>query len=222
MRALAAITALVVLASLAPGQARADSTPYFHIGPQLSSLGAGAEAGLRINDYLGVRIGGNYFAAEFSDSIDDIDYELDFRLASAGAVLDVHPFGGGLRLSGGVRWNGNNVDLTARPNGSITVGGVPFSAAEAGAVKGDLELNSVAPYVGLGYQGSYFKNRLLLALEVGVLFQGRPNVELIGTGTLANDPTFRAAVEREEEDVEDKLKILRFYPVIALTLTYRF
>ena len=222
MKSLATLAVLAILAPLAPGEARADSTPFYYFGPQISSLGAGLEVGARFNDYLGLRIGANGFVYSFNSSSDDIHYNFDVRLASAGAIADVHPFGNGLRLSGGFRWSSNHVDLAAKPNGFITVGGTTFSAAEAGAVEGNLDLNNFAPYAGIGYQGRFLKDRLMLALDLGVLFQGQPEVHLEGTGSLRGDPTFEAAVRREEQDVKDKLQILRFYPVVALTLSYRF
>lgn len=222
MKSLATLAALVLLAPLAPGEARADTTPFYYFGPQISSLGAGLEVGARFNDYLGLRIGANAFVYSFKDSSDDIHYDFDVNLASGGAIFDVHPFGNGFRLSGGFRYGSNNVDLTAKPDGFITVGGTTFSAAEAGAVEGTMDLNNFAPYAGIGYQGQFMKERLMLALDVGVLFQGQPDVNLEGTGILRGDPTFEAAVRREERDVEDKLQILRYYPVIALTLSYRF
>ena len=222
VKSLATLAALVLLAPLAPGAARADSTPFYYFGPQVSSLGAGLEVGARFNDYIGLRVGANGFVYSFKQSSDDIHYDFDVRLASAGAILDLHPFGNGFRLSGGVRYGANRVDLKAKPDGFITVGGTTYSAADAGAVEGDLKLNRFAPYAGFGYQGHFMKDRLMLALDLGVLFQGRPNVHLEGTGILRGDPSFEAAVRREEQDVEDKLLILSYYPVIALTLSYRF
>lgn len=217
------LVAALLAAALSPFQsARAESEPYFYVGPQISTLGFGGEAGVRINDYVGFRIGGNYFSSDLDRDIDGTDYEFDFQLASIGGVLDFHPFGGGFRVSGGLRWNDNGFDLLARPNGSIEIGGTTFTSAEAGTVSGRLDYNKFGPYAGIGYQGGLFDNRLLLAAEIGVFYQGSPDISLSGNGTLANDPTFLAAARRERDEIEDDLSILNFYPVVALTASYRF
>jgi len=222
MRSLALLALSAAALTQLPGDARAESTPYFYLGPQISTLGFGGEAGVRLNDFLGLRAGGNYFSYDGDEEIDDTDYDFDLDLASAGAVLDVHPFGTGFRLTGGFRWNGNGADLTATPNGTITVGDQTFTAAEAGRVTGEIDFNSFAPYTGFGYQGGLFGNRLLLSFDLGVLFQGDPDVDLDGDGTLANDPAFRAELKNEADEIEDELAFLGFYPVAALTATYRF
>ncbi len=55
-----------------------------------------------------------------------------------------------------------------------------------------------------------------------MLFQGDPEVDLSASGALANDPTLLAALRREENDLEDDLDFLSFYPVVSLSLTFRF
>ena len=135
--------------------ARADG-PEFFVGPQISTLGFGGEVGVRLNPFLALRGGGNYFAFNFEKKFNKTDYDVDFELASAGALLDVHPLGTGFRISGGFRWNGNNMDLKATPNGSITIGDTTFSAAEAGTLtrlswfRGEIRKITATPRAGEG------------------------------------------------------------------------
>lgn len=204
-----------------PDAARAD-TPNFFLGPQISTLGFGGEAGVRLNPFIAIRGGGNYFATGFDQEFTDVDYDVDFQLASAGGVVDIHPLGNGFRLSGGVRWNGNNIDVDAEPTGTVDIGGRTFTAADVGRIEGNIGFNNFAPYAGLGFQGGFFGDRVNIAFDVGVLFQGDPDVDLDAKGLLANDPTLRAELEEEEDDIEDDLQFLGFYPVAALTVTVHF
>ncbi|MFQ5959442.1 MAG: hypothetical protein ACE5LF_08755 [Alphaproteobacteria bacterium] len=222
MRCLISLTLFAILALSGAHPARADSATFFHLGPEVSTLGLGGEAGVRVNDFLGIRVGGNYFETDFDASVASTDYDLDFTLQSAGAVIDVYPFGGGLRLSAGLRWNGNNIDLSVTPTNSIAIGGTTFTAAELGTLSGDLDFDDFAPLAGFGYEAGFLDDRLLLAFGAGVLFQGDPEVDLSATGTLATDASLLAALQREENDIENDLEFLGFYPVLSLSLTFRF
>ena len=62
----------------------------------------------------------------------------------------------------------------------------------------DVDFNDIAPYAGLGFQSGFFGNRVEFAFDVGVLFQGDPDVDLDADGTLSNDPTLRARLKEEE------------------------
>ena len=71
------------------------------IGLRVSTLGAGIEADRSFSDSTGARVGFNYFTADYSAKIDDIDYDLDLNLMSVSVLLDWHPFKGSFRISGG-------------------------------------------------------------------------------------------------------------------------
>ena len=60
------------------------------------------------------------------------------------------------------------------------------------------------------------------AFDVGVLFQGDPEVDLNANGTLSGDPTLQAELDNEADEIEDDLQFLGFYPVAAITATVRF
>ena len=216
---LLAVAAISLVSGLSA--ARADG-PAITFGPQISTLGLGGEAGVRLNDFVGQRGGGNYFTVDFDNNVNSTNYAFELDLASAGGVVDLHPFGGGFRVSGGVRWNGNNASLRATPNGTILIGDTTFTAAQAGSLSGDLDFEAFVPLASVGYQGSFFADRVQLSFDLGVLFQGDPNVTLNASGTLANDPTLLAQLRQEENKIEDELNILGFYPIAALTLTFRF
>ena len=218
------IFSIIVFAWMSANFAAADESwrPEITAGPTLSTLGIGADVGVRFNDFVGLRVGGNYLSFNVDVKSTDVDYDADFKFASIGGTIDVYPLTRVLRLSAGFRYNGNSVDFSATPNGSITLGGTTFPAAAAGQVNGDLDFNKFAPYVGVGLEGRFIADRLILGAEAGVLFQGRPTVDLRGSGPLAGDPTFEAALRQEEANLEDDLAFLRYYPVFAIYAAYRF
>jgi hypothetical protein len=198
------------------------------LGPNASTLGFGVEIGYRFNDYFGLRIGGNYYTHDGIEvDVTDIDYDADLSLGSAGAVVDIYPFRRTFRVTGGLRYNGNTVDLTSTPTSNVTIGGTPFTPSQVGTLDGDISFSDYAPYVGIGVEETFLQGRLIVGADLGVFFQGEPRVDLKSNGTLANDPFFRTALDLEEEDIEENLKFLNifdpaFYPVIGVSILYRF
>src|SRR5438093_93039 len=108
----------------------------FGVGVKAGTLGFGADLTGRINNWLSVR--GSVNAANFSHTYDktDIRYDGDFRLGAAGVLLDVHPFGGNFRLTGGLMKNRNELRLRATPTSDVEIGGTTYTPAQAGTLRG--------------------------------------------------------------------------------------
>lgn len=214
---------LIVLLAAGPDAAADEGRADLTIGPDVSTLGIGLQAGLRFNDHVGARIGGNWFEYDFERSYDDVDYDVDLDLGSPGALLDIYPFGGGFRLSGGVRLNFNRADLTGSPNGGFEIGDTTYSADEIGTLDGGVDFNTLSPYLGLGYAAALFDGALELAFDAGTMYHGSPDVSLSASGgSLAGDPAVQADLEEEREAIEDDLDAFRFYPVVGFAITWRF
>lgn len=198
--------------------------PYgLYVSPAISTLGLGLEAGVRFNETLGLRFGGNWLSFDADREIDDVDYDAEATLASLGALVDYHPFRGGFRLSGGLRFNFNEADLTGRPNEDIEIGDTVFDADDVGTLKGDVSFDVLAPYLGVGYGAALLDGSLSIGFDLGVMYQGRADVVLDAEdGLLEGDPVLEAELAAEEEDVENDLEDFQFYPVIGLAVVYRF
>ncbi len=137
-------------------------------------------------------------------------------------MIDLHPFGGGFRISGGARISENRVVLAATPTQTVEIGDEEFTPAEIGTLSGSVEPNSLAPTATVGWGGGLTKG-LKLGVDIGVMLQGSPELENFSTtGTLRNDPDFVLALADEEVEIEDDIKFLKFYPVVQLSIGYRF
>ncbi|MGI9485362.1 MAG: hypothetical protein ACR2RF_05665 [Geminicoccaceae bacterium] len=198
--------------------------PYgLYVSPAVSTLGLGLEAGARLNESFGLRFGGNWFSLDADREIDDVDYDAEATLASLGALVDYHPFKGGFRLSGGLRFNFNEADLTGRPNEDVEIGDVVFDADDVGTLDGDVSFDVLAPYLGVGYGAALLDGSLSIGFDLGVMYQGKADVNLDAEdGLLEGDPVLEAELAAEEEDVENDLEDFQFYPVIGLAVVYRF
>ncbi len=223
-------TQTVAAAQPAPRMAQADGmggagmgmAHPAHIAPQISTLGLGAEAGYRVDPHLGLRAGANLLTMNRSFDVDGIDYDADARLLSFGLLGDVYPFPDlGLHLTGGVRLNLNRADVSATPTTAVTIGDTTYSPDQIGTLDGSVEFNRLAPYLGVGWKGSFGDPNLIVGADLGVMFQGTPKVSLSSTGLLTS-PQLSADLERERAKIEDELEAFRFYPVVGLSVGYRF
>jgi hypothetical protein len=212
----------MLLLGIAP-VARA-STGDLAVGAKAGTLGIGGEATLGILPGLNVRTGYNAHNYDGTTTRDNIAYNYRLRLGSLPLLIDLHPFPtSGFRFSGGLIVNNNKVDATGKPQGSYTIGGTTYTAAQVGNLTGRIEFNSTAPYAGIGWGNAVAKGLpLTVCIDAGVMFQGIPKVSLSANGTLASDSTFKANLAKEEATIRDTTDNLKYYPVVSLGLAYRF
>jgi opacity protein-like surface antigen len=198
--------------------------PYgLFVSPAVSTLGLGLEAGTRLNESFGLRFGGNWLGFDYDDIKGELDYDAEVTLASLGALVDYHPFGGGFRLSGGLRFNFNQADLDGTPTDDIDIGNATFSPDEVGTLTGDATFDTLAPYLGVGYGATLLEGSLSVGFDLGVMYQGQASVDLDAeSGLLSDDAVLQANLAIEEDEVEDDLEDFIVYPVIGLAVIYRF
>jgi len=193
------------------------------IGAKAGTLGLGGDLTTDILPGLNLRGGIQWLNLNLDAEFEDIDYSVDVDLLNPLLLLDWYPFGGSFRLSGGVLFNQSDIDLRATPSEPVQIGGTTYTPAEVGTLRGQSDFNPIAPYVGIGWGNAVGRSRRLgLAMDLGVAFIGSPGVNLSANGLLASDPTFKAHLAQEEEDIEDDLRDFKFYPVLSLTLYYCF
>lgn len=193
--------------------------------------GFGVDVTLGVTEKVNVRLSGNMFSytyddyefdedeAEIDEFVDKMELSLD--LLTAGAFLDWHPSGGTFRLSVGAFYNGNEASLSVTVGDTISINDVDY---ELQSLDGMIDFASFAPYVGIGWgnaaaAGSHWH----FAFDLGVLFQGSPEVSLIATAT---DPLLQsflnADLAAEVQEVEDDLDPFNIYPVLTLGVSYTF
>lgn len=197
-------------------------------GPTLSikagTNGLGAEVTYGLSHIVRVRGGVYGFKAGFDTTTRDLDYDMDLRLLTGGGYLDIHPFKGRFRLTAGLLYNGNRLNTLGTVRTELLFGDNTFTPAQVGSLDGSVEFNTLAPYAGIGW-GSPLTREGNWAFEadIGVLFQGRPDVTLRSIeGELSDTTVLLDALAREEMSLEDELKIFRFYPVVSLGVGYTF
>lgn len=195
----------------------------------VGTTGVGFHATMPINPSLNARVGLGYLGYSHSGSTSDMDYDLDLKANTYDALLDWYPRkDSNFRITGGLSYNGNKIDVHARPNaaGVYTLQGNTYQASDVGSVTGKVDFNKVAPYLGIGW-GRPSKNEKgwSFSSDVGVLFMGTPKTQLSASGCaapaalcnqLAND------VARENSALAEEVRKFKLYPVLRIGISYKF
>jgi len=210
------------------------------IGIRVSTLGIGAEAAVAVTHRTNVRAGFNAFAFSRGYDNNGVHYAGDLKWLSGEAHFDWFPFAGNLHLSPGlIAYNDNHVNATATAPGgtSFKLSGTSYESDPADPVTGTakLDFNKVAPTLLLGFgnlvprRGRHFS----VNIEAGVAFQGSPIIALSLAGsvcnpsgtscrTIASDPTVQSNIQGQQTKISNDLSPFKYYPLLSLTVGYRF
>lgn len=212
--------------------ASASAEAEVALGGKVGTLGAGAELTAGLSPSWNVRLGANGFSASETRSVNDIEYDADADLRTATGWLDWHPGGRAFRVTGGLVYNGNEVNGRSKvpDSGVYLIGGVPVPAGLVGTLEAEAEFDPVAPYFGIGFGNAVADSRrVTFFADLGLFYQGQADVTLrpnIPAGSPLDNPTARQALQilldREAQDIEDQAVDYDLYPVVAVGLAVRF
>lgn len=197
------------------------------LGIKAGTLGGGVELSASFLDNTRLRGGFNYFTYSFDSTISDINYDFETDFNSLSLVFDWHPFGNSFYLSGGAYFNNNSIGV----EGTVNDNNIPSeisqlpSLSNLVSISGDVEFQPVAPYAGLGWRSNNSEPGWGVAFDLGVLFQGAPdvtNLQVNAPVDVNNVGEVQAFLNEQEEEIEDDLNVFQFYPVVSLMLTYNF
>jgi hypothetical protein len=203
---------------------------------QLSTTGfVGVDAGYKFSPNLHARLGLNTVGFNLDYTSQGIDYKAKFNPTNVHLLGDFFPFGGGLRLTGGLVFQSNQFNATGTPNASaipggiptqINLGGVTYNVGDVGTVSSEGSFsNSVAPYLGIGF-GTPLSPGLGFNFDAGVMFAGSANVKL-----RANIPSsvpaalqtqIRNSLADQERQTNNDIGGFNVYPVISVGISYAF
>ncbi|HEV7164032.1 MAG TPA: hypothetical protein VGO35_01410 [Gammaproteobacteria bacterium] len=212
---------LGILAACAmPGAAFASD---FGVDAHVSTLGLGGELNYSINSYFTARVDFNRYNYSYSGTKQQVNYDFDLHLKSYSAMLDWHPFAGTFRVTGGYFSNKNDISALATPQGSYTINGNSYTAAQVGVLSGAITFNPTVPYLGIGWSTlGTSSTGLGIEFDIGALFQGSPTVKLNATGAAASNAQFKSDLAAEQVKLQGDLNSFKTYPVVSFGIAYRF
>ncbi|MDB9465480.1 hypothetical protein [Dolichospermum circinale] len=202
------------------------------ITPEISTLGVGATVTKSITPNINAKVGVNGLGISRDINLSDVDYKADLNLLNISTLADYHPWkNGGFRLTGGLVFQDNNIEGTAKAKngGTININGVDYNTTtQLTSVKTKVSFgNSVAPYIGIGW-GNAVKpgKRWGFSTNLGVMFAGSPQIALTPEFALGADNSLKTQInnniEAERKKVQDDLNWLNIYPVLSIGVSYQF
>ena len=217
------ILLLILSILLSCGAGCTDSGRFAGSG-KVSTLGYGGEFTGAVTSNVNARVGLNALDLDFDDKeVDDIEYDLEIELRSFSALVDWYVFNDSFRISGGIISMNHALDLDARPTTNEQIGDTSYTPAEIGTLSGSVDVQDIAPYVGIGWGNPLTHDkRWGFTCDVGVAFINSPDVSLSANGSKASNPAFRADMAKEREEIEDDWDSFKYYPVLAVSFFYRF
>jgi hypothetical protein len=205
------------------GQENKPSGDYhlgFRIAPRISTLGAGLEVAKGFTPNFGVRAGFNYFSYAYDATESDVSYDFELELKSFAVFADWHPFKGAFRLSGGLLINGNGLSGNAKPTAPVDIGGTDYTL---NSIDLDISYNALAPYLGLGWDTTFGDNdKWGFAFDLGLIYSGAAEAALTASGAGTSVAGFEANRKKEQEELQNDLDSLKWWPVISAGLVYQF
>ena len=217
-----------VAGEIPTAQGKGDYHLGFRIAPRISTLGFGLEAAKGLTPRFGLRGGFNYFSYGYEATESDVSYNLELELKSFGIFADWHPFRGSFRLSGGLLINGNGLVGNAKPSGSFDIGDTTYTSGASGDINSvnlDVSYNAIAPYFGLGWDTTFGDHEHWgFTFDLGLVYSGSAEATLGINHNLTGPAatTLEAERAKEQNDLQNELDNLEWWPVLSAGIVYQF
>jgi hypothetical protein len=228
-RMIVSVFALVGLLVVSPMTVRAAAQPQASTGSaggvgltvKAGTLGVGLDATIGAGDYLGFRLGFNTLNVGPTLEQDEGTIKTDLDWRSYGGLVDIHPFGGGFRISGGALINKNKFKMNADLTKSVSLDGQDYYLND---LSGEVTFSEMAPYAGIGYGNAVSADgRWHFSCDFGVMFQGSPKVSATATASDSRiQPYVDDALSREIASIQEDANAYQYYPVISIGISFRF
>ena len=210
------------------------------VGLRLSTLGPGLEAAISVTQRTNIRVGYSALDYHYSSDQSGVTYDGHLRLRAFEAHLDWFPFGGWFHISPGFQVNSGKpltADTSVPGGQQFSLGDTDYQSDPTDPVTGtgEVNVNTFSPTLMMGWgnlvprSDSHFSGYF----EFGVAYQGSPSTTLNYSGSacdpgggncqnVSSDPTIQSNLKSEEDKLNNNLSWLRFYPVVAFGLGYKF
>jgi hypothetical protein len=199
------------------------------ITADLGTTGAGVHLVVPMETYLNGRFGVNAFQHDFNKTSNMVDYAIKGKLQTVDLLFDWYlREGSPFHVTGGLVYNGNRFDVTAKASqlGTFSLNGTSYTAADVGILSGRIDYRKAAPYLGIGWGNALAQNsRWSFNADLGAFFQGNPNVKLASVGCTTSKQVCDALVKdvaAERLRLTDDVSSFKVYPVLRGSLNYRF
>ena len=219
---------LAVLAFSIVGTAEAQSLfnpDRFSLGATVGTDGAGAELQYSVDPLLVLRGRGTWLSFGYGGNSGQVHYDVRAKLSEGGGFVDIHPLKNPLFISVGAVSGPRRANVSLNYRKNVQFDGQTLTPAELGTGGGHADLGSPAPFIGLGYDNTFFHlGHWGFKLTAGVAFGHAPDPSLAATSGLAQQypALIQPYVAEVEHDVHQDGAFLAYYPQVSAGVNYRF
>jgi hypothetical protein len=201
--------------------------------------GLGVQVSTALGTKLNMRVGGSFLNLNPQIIEQGIPIDGAVRLRSLYGGVDVFPYHGTFHITPGLTmYNGNRMTATTNIAGGqhFSINDTDYVSDPTDPVHGYFDVSlgrRFAPSVTMGF-GNMLKRSAnwTLQTDFGVQFIGTPRFTLVMNGSVCtpqdgctriqDDPDTVANLAQQQADVNSEIQILRFYPILTTSLSYRF
>ncbi|MBA3581053.1 MAG: hypothetical protein H0W44_01230 [Gammaproteobacteria bacterium] len=185
------------------------------------TLGIGPAVTVGLSRSFNVRAGLGSLDADKDFTEDDINYTATYELDSRYALLDWHPMGWKVRLTAGLVNIENGINLQSNvPSLSAQIGDNYYN--QDVDITGRLTLaDGTYPYFGIGFGNAVSRGIPFgFGIDIGVIKQDTPEADIS-----VNSPqglVSESDIQKEESELNEEFKGLDLWPVLNMSVSYRF
>lgn len=216
-----ALASAIVVAFALPATGRAQ-VPVA-VGAHAGTTGLGATAVVGVTSFLNVRGSAALQPVEPDFALDGVDYTVSLPSPQFLLTANLHPGGAGVYLSAGFLISGDDLAVEGNITQDVEIGGNTYTPQEIGTLRGELDGNDVAPYLGVGIGNPVGDGkRLGFFTDLGIAFTGKPEVTLESVGgTLAPSQQVQLDSDLLAEEANVSEDALKIWPVVSVGLSLR-
>ena len=212
------------------------------IGVGVGTEGIGIDLATSFSKYCSVRLGVNFMpdisidddfdvtaGTGSSSYVGSINAEASIKRTTIDLKADIYPFPDassffvtvGLSMGGKkvIKVNGHSDDFATAASTlnsyGIDIGDYRLPIDDNGDVSGDARVNSVRPYIGLGFGRLIPKKRVCARFEIGVQYEGKPKIYA------ADEDVLESLDSDTSDDISKVLDYMKWYPCIKFSIRGR-
>ncbi len=192
------------------------------IGLKGTTDGVGFEVIKGFGSRLNIRLGYSFLKIPFTYPIAmeglSVTATANLKFGGANLFLDFYPVRNVIHLTAGVMQNGMKHSVSVTPTSEYPYGDIMVPASEVGTVEAVITPKlKFSPYVALGFGNTLSReHRVSFNFEMGALYHGAPQLDLIGTKMLSP-----MASENNEQVIMTAIAQYQWYPMISMQLSFR-
>ncbi len=196
------------------------------LGLETGTYGTGVSVGYSLTEHSRLRAVVRRGSLSADRMGEGLAYRATMNFASESLLFEWHPERGqAFHVAAGIMQQRSSVAFTATMrNDSVTLGSNTYTREQLGTLKGTVRWpQRLAPYAGVGWRPTgYRPGGLYWMADIGVIYQGLPDVSLSADGTAAAEAALQSDLASKAGQLTSRMPDLRWLPHLAVGVQYRF